>query len=66
MIHLHRATLPIWTGHTLPFVLVNERRNGAKSSLEVCSSGGKFGLNERQSTIQLSIFANGIPSLRPA
>ena len=49
----------------LPFVLDDGRTNDAKSSKEVWLSSGKYGLDKRQSTIQLTVFANEIPRVRP-
>ena len=49
----------------LPFVLDDGRTNDAKSSKEVWLSSGKYGLDKRQSTIQLTVFVNEIPRVRP-
>ena len=63
--HLHCATFWIWIRHSCLFVLDDERTYDAKGSEEVRFSSGKSGLDKRQSTIQLTVFANGIPRVRP-
>ena len=49
----------------LPFVLDNGRTCDAKCSEDVWFSSGKSGLDNRQSSIQLTVFADGIPRVRP-
>ena len=50
---------------TLPFVLDDRRIYDAKGSEDYLFSSGKFGLDKRQSTIQLTIFTEGIIGVRP-
>ena len=49
----------------LPFVLHDGRTYDAKGSEEVWFRNGKSGLDKRQSAIQLTVFAGGIPRVRP-
>ena len=49
----------------LPFVLDDGRAYEAKGSEEVWFSSSKTGLDKRQSTIQLTVFADGISRDRP-
>ena len=48
----------------LPFVLDDGRTYDANGSEEVWISSGKSGFDKRQSTIQLTFFADGIPRVR--
>ena len=63
--HLHCSTFPIWIRHSCRFVLDDGRTYDAKGSEEVWFSSGKSGLDKRQITIQLTVFANRIPRVRP-
>ena len=48
--------------HTpLPFVL----DDGKKGSKEVWAQSGQSGLDKRQATVQLTVFADGVDRVRP-
>ena len=49
----------------LPFVLDDGRAYDAKSSEEIWFSSGKSGLDKRHNTIQLTVFTDGTPRVRP-
>ena len=49
----------------LPFVLDDGKTYANKGSSEVWCISGSFGLDKRQCTVQLTIFADGVPRVRP-
>ena len=49
----------------LPFVLDDGKTYDAKGSTEIWFTSGKSGVDKRQCTVQLTIFGDGIPRVRP-
>ena len=49
----------------LPFVLDDGKTYADKGSSEVWCVSGSSGLDKRQCSVQLTIFADGVPSVRP-
>ena len=49
----------------LPFVLDDGTTYDAKGSKEIWFTSGQSGLDKRQCTVQLTIFGDGIPRVRP-
>ena len=49
----------------LPFVLDDGRSYDATGAKEVWCASASSGLDKRQCTVQLTIFANGVPRVRP-
>ena len=52
--------------HTpLPFVLDDGKTYNKKGSKEVWAQSGQSGLDKRQATVQLTVFADGVDRVRP-
>ena len=49
----------------LPFVLDDEKTYTDKGSSEVWCVSGSYGLDKRQCSVQLTIFADGVPRICP-
>ena len=49
----------------LPFVLNDGKTFDKKGVKEVCAQSGQSGLDKRQATVQLTVFADGVDRVRP-
>ena len=49
----------------LPFVLDDGKTYGIKGVKEVWAHSGHYGLDKRQVTVQLTVFADGVDRVRP-
>ena len=49
----------------LPFVLNDGKTFDKKGVKEVCAQSGQPGLDKRQTTVQLTVFADGVDKVRP-